>query len=153
MYARILVPVDGSATAECGLREAMAWAAQVRAELVLLRVLDDDPVTIERAPARYAEEVREAAKRLGQTLVAGYVGLAHESGVRARGIVRDGLARRVADVILEEAKAQDCQLIVMGTHGRRGFDRLALGSDAEAVARRAPVPLLLVRHPGAAHSA
>jgi nucleotide-binding universal stress UspA family protein len=147
MYARILVPVDGSATAERGLREAIAWAGQVRAELVLLRVLDDDPVSIERTPARYAEEARDAAKRAGETLIAGYVRLAHESGARARGVVRDGLGARVSDVILEEVKAQDCQLVIMGTHGRRGFDRLALGSDAEVVARRAPVPVLLVRHP------
>jgi len=150
MYARILVPVDGSAPAESGLREAMAWARQVRAELVLLRIVDDHPVSMDRAPARYVEEAREAAKRDAEVLVARCVGLAHDGGVRARGIVRDGLGERVSDLILAEAKAQDCQLIVMGTHGRRGLDRIALGSEAESVARRATVPVLLVRDARAA---
>jgi len=151
MYARILVPVDGSATAERGLREAIAWAAQTKAELVLLHVTADDTVSIEFAPARYAEEVREARRRVGEKLVAGYVGLARESGIDARGVVRDGLGNRVSDIVLEEADAQRSDLIVMGTHGRRGFDRLALGSDAELVARRATAPVLLVRHPQATH--
>jgi len=60
MYTRILVPVDGSATAERGLREAMQWAAQPKAALVLLHVVDDDTPSIELAPARYADDVRKA---------------------------------------------------------------------------------------------
>jgi len=146
MYARILVPVDGSATAESALREGLALAAQIKAEVILLHVLDDETVSIERAPARYALEVLEARRGVAEKLVGGYVRLAQESGTSARGIVRDGLGSSVADIIVEEAKAQACDLIVMGTHGRRGFNRLALGSDAESVARRSSAPVLLVRH-------
>jgi len=151
MYTRILVPVDGSATAERGLQEALAWAAQAKSELVLLHVVDDDTPSVELAPARYADEVRKAHERVAEELVAGYVRLAHESGVRAWGVVRDGRGHRACDIVLEETNTQRCQLIVMGTHGRRGFDRFALGSHAESVARRAPVPVLLVRHPQAPH--
>src|SRR5947209_3414245 len=97
MYTRILVPVDGSATAERGLREAMQWAAQTKAELVLLHVVDDDTPSIELAPARYADDVRKAHERVAEELVAGYVRLAHESGIRAWGVVRDGLGNRVSD--------------------------------------------------------
>jgi len=88
---------------------------------------------------------------VAEELVAGYVRLAHESGIRARGVVRDGLGNRVSDIVLQETDTQHCELIVMGTHGRRGFDRFALGSHAEVVARRATVPVLLVRHPQARH--
>jgi nucleotide-binding universal stress UspA family protein len=51
----------------------------------------------------------------------------------------------VADAILEQVRLSDCKLIVMGTHGRRGMRRLAMGSDAELVLRASPVPVLLVR--------
>ena len=57
---------------------------------------------------------------------------------------------RVADAILQEAKSTSCDLIVIGTHGRRGFSRVLLGSDAENVLRESPVPVLLVRALGAA---
>ena len=56
---------------------------------------------------------------------------------------------RVADAILQEAKSAGCDLIVIGTHGRRGFRRALLGSDAESVLRESPVPVLLVRAPSA----
>jgi len=49
-------------------------------------------------------------------------------------------------VVVGEAEKAGCDLIVMGTHGRRGLSRLTLGSDAELVVRHAPVPVLLVRH-------
>ena len=149
MYTRILVPVDGSPTSERGLREAIGWAAQTKAELVLLHVVDDGTPSVELAPARYADDVRKAHEHVAEALVAGYVHLAEEAGVRAWGVVRDGLGSRVSDIVLEEADTQRCDLIVMGTHGRRGFDRFALGSHAEVVARRATVPVLLVRHPQA----
>jgi len=79
--------------------------------------------------------------------VARHARLAAECGVAVEGIVRDSFPRRVAEVVVDEALAQHCDLIVMGTHGRRGLDRFALGSDAERVARTAPVPLLLIRQP------
>jgi hypothetical protein len=54
-------------------------------------------------------------------------------------------ARRPCDVIVEQAAAWPADVIVIGTHGRRGVNRMLLGSDAEQVARTAPVPVLLVR--------
>jgi nucleotide-binding universal stress UspA family protein len=149
MYQRILVPVDGSATAEQGLREAIVLGARLGAELVLLRVLPDDPMWAERAPAAAVVEARAATRRDCEAFVEACRRRATEAGVRARTAVREGDSRRVADVVLAEAAAQGCDLIVMGTHGRRGFDRLAVGSDAEAVVRGARAPVLMVRHPEA----
>jgi nucleotide-binding universal stress UspA family protein len=56
----------------------------------------------------------------------------------------DNFAGRVAEAIVEQAKRWRADLIVMGTHGRRGFDRLLMGSNAELVARYSSVPVLLV---------
>jgi len=55
----------------------------------------------------------------------------------------------VAETILDEARLSNCDLIVMGTHGRRGLSRLTLGSDAELVVRSSHLPVLLVRDPDA----
>ena len=57
----------------------------------------------------------------------------------------DSVGQRVSDIILDQAAAWPADLIVIGTHGRRGVDRVLMGSDAEQVARRSPVPVLLVR--------
>ena len=56
-------------------------------------------------------------------------------------------AARVCDVIVDQAREHQCDLIVMGTHGRRGIEHAMVGSDAERVIRMSPVPLLLVKSP------
>lgn len=66
------------------------------------------------------------------------------NGVKAEPALAEGRGRLVSDVILDDAKKWRADLIVMGTHGHRGFKRLLLGSDAERVLRDAPVPVLLV---------
>jgi len=75
------------------------------------------------------------------------VARAVELGVECEKAVVDSRTHSVAQVILEEAVSRRCDLIVMGTHGRRGMSRVVLGSDAEAVLRGAPVPVMLVRLP------
>ncbi len=57
----------------------------------------------------------------------------------------EGRLQRVGDTIVDEARSAGCDLVVMGTHGRRGVSHALLGSDAERVARQCPVPVLLVR--------
>jgi nucleotide-binding universal stress UspA family protein len=65
--------------------------------------------------------------------------------VHCETVLREVTGKRVAEVIVDQTKVHACDLILMGTHGRRGFSRLAMGSDAEQVARSSPVPVLLVR--------
>ena len=60
-------------------------------------------------------------------------------------VVHESTGGSVADAIVSEAARLDCDLIVLGTHGRRGLRRLTLGSDAELVVRHSPVPVMLVR--------
>ena len=71
--------------------------------------------------------------------------VALKQGVKAAASLVESRGRPVSDVILDEARKWRADLIVMGTHGRRGVNRLLLGSDAERVLRSAPVPVLLVR--------
>lgn len=147
MYSRILVPIDGSPTAERGLQEALALARQLDASVVLLYVVDSYPMMVEMATSTTWDAITEGLRDAGRKVL----GAAHEAatkqGVASEAVLDDVDAARVADVIVEQAKARHCELIVMGTHGRRGAGRALLGSDAELVLRLSPVPVLLVRAP------
>lgn len=146
MYTHLLVPVDGSATAERGLQEALALAADQKARVTLLHVVDDYAIHMAMAAVIQYQDIIDAMQGSGQELLARAGATAAASGVRAQTVQRQVTHRRVGEVIVEEAAQQACDLIVMGTHGRRGFSHFAWGSDAEHVVRRSPVPVLLVRH-------
>jgi nucleotide-binding universal stress UspA family protein len=72
---------------------------------------------------------------------------AADAGVECESVVVDGGVSPVCDTIVEQAASRHCDLIAMGTHGRRGLRRLTLGSDAELVVRHAGVPVLLAKPP------
>lgn len=147
MYAKILVPIDGSATSERGLREAIELATRLKSQLVLLHVVDPYPVLMEMASVQSFEDTRQRLLTFGEETLQKARQRASESGVASESVVRETSAQRAADAIVDEAAKRQCQLIVMGTHGRRGLSRVVLGSDAELVLRLAPVPVLLVRQP------
>jgi nucleotide-binding universal stress UspA family protein len=146
MYRKILVPLDGSATATAGLREAIGLAATVKARLILLNVVLDVPVLEELSAAIVPQEVHSKLSQLGRDVLAKAKREALSRQVEAETLLHDTANGAVAEAILAEVARQGCDLIVMGTHGRRGFRRLTLGSDAEMVVRHSPVPVLLVRH-------
>lgn len=150
MYTRILVPVDGSEPAECGLREAIGIAASTKAKLVVLNVVSEFPILMDGVSLVYYEELLAALTRAGGDLVAKAAAQVAEAGIDCETVVVDARTSRAADVIVEQAERGGCDLIVMGTHGRRGLKRLAMGSDAELVVRHAAVPVLLVKAPGTA---
>jgi nucleotide-binding universal stress UspA family protein len=145
MNQHILVPLDGSATAERGLREAIRLAAEQKGKLRLLHVIDNLPMLMDMAAASSFEATMREVRGYGEALLAKSRKTATEAGVEAEAVLREVMQGRVADVVVDEAGKSGCDLIVMGTHGRRGFSRLALGSDADLVARSSPVPVLLVR--------
>jgi nucleotide-binding universal stress UspA family protein len=145
MYHRILVPLDGSATAERGLREAIGLAAEQKARLSLLHVADNFPMLMEMSSVTSYQEMLNELRRYGEDVLAKAKRAAAEAGVQADTLLREVTQGRIADVIIDEAKKTGCGLIVMGTHGRRGFSRLTLGSEAERVVRSSTVPVLLVR--------
>jgi nucleotide-binding universal stress UspA family protein len=145
MYARILVPIDGSATAQRGLEEAIALAARLGSSLSLLNVVDARLLIAEAQMAVPPQDVLDGWKVQGEGLVAKALDLARAQGVAADGNVLCEPGMRVCDVIVKAAAERGANLIVMGTHGRQGLRRLAVGSDAELVLRESPVPVLLVR--------
>jgi nucleotide-binding universal stress UspA family protein len=145
MYHRILVPLDGSATAERGVREAIGLAAEQKATLCLLHVVDDFPMLMQMTSAVNFEETMKDVRQYGESLLAKARSAAAEAGVHADTLLRKVTHERAAEVIVDEAKKTGCDLIVMGTHGRRGFSLLAMGSEAQLVVRTSPVPVLLVR--------
>ena len=145
VYRRILVPVDGSATSKRGLREAIRIAKDQKAKLVLLHVLDERFVFAAPEAAVYSERLIENMKAGGRRVLERAEALVRASGLRADSVLSESLGGRADDEIVKQAKKQRADLIVLGTHGRRGIQRLALGSDAELVVRNAPVPALVVR--------
>ena len=148
MYARILVPIDGSATSNDGLGEAINLAKQLGSQLVLLHVVEDFSVALELASVASFEDSRTALYEAGRRRLDTAASRAAAAGVPTETVLNEQTAGRACDAILEQARMQRCELIVMGTHGRRGLDRLVMGSDAELVLRGAGVPVLMVRHPG-----
>ena len=147
MYKRILVPIDGSDTAARGLAEAIALARELKATVRLLNLTSDFVLMVEMSSAIDSEKFREGLNQFGQRLLAQASEQAKAQGVTAETSLHDTRGSRVADAIVEEARQSRCDLIVIGTHGRRGVSRAVLGSDAENVMRSSPVPVLLVREP------
>ena len=147
-YRKILVAVDGSTASAKGLREAIRLAKTDSARLFILHVVDEYPAfaaldgMMAGAPgADLVPAMREGGKRV----LAKAEGVARKQKVKAKAILREMLSGPAAYPIVREAKKLGADLIVLGTHGRRGVRRLVLGSDAEQVVRTASVPVLLVR--------
>ncbi len=144
MYETILVAIDGSDAAGRALDEAIALARALGSALRIVYVADarvpDESLTY-APPAQLAEDFRVDT----EAVLPRAVERARAQGVAADGTVWRDPAHRVAVQVLDEARRTGAALIVMGTHGRGGLVRVALGSDAEAVLREAPVPVLLVR--------
>ena len=145
MYQRILVPLDGSATSERGLREAIKMASGQQSTLFFLHVVDDFRMLVEMTSVRSYDEMLKGLRQYGLEILAKARHAAELAGVHRESLLREVTNERVAQVIVDQAKQHGCDLIVMGTHGRRGFNRIAMGSEAEQVARTSTVPVLLVR--------
>ena len=150
MYQNILVPLDGSETSRRGLKEAIGLATALKARLRLLHVTSDFPIMLEMANTIDFEKYRSGLHQFGRNLLEETKAEAERAGLTASTELRDLKGGRVADAIIDEARSAGCDLMVIGTHGRRGFQRTLMGSDAERVMRESPVPVLLVRAPGAA---
>lgn len=146
MYKRILVAVDGSSTSDLALQEATKLARTQEAKLRILHVVDEVTFNWDTEFA-YLNEIQAALTKSGEEILRKAQTVAQETGVQAdtklAEIVQFG--RRIANVIVEEADNWPADLIVIGTHGRRGFSHLLLGSVAEDVVRISPKPVLLIR--------
>jgi nucleotide-binding universal stress UspA family protein len=147
MYKRILVPIDESDTSNLALAEAIKLAKEQGAQLRLLHIVDVTAAySIAEMPFPFAE-YRKLLCELGDKLLAKCADLVRGSGVTfdTKCLVLDTLGHRIFELIEQEAKSWPADLVVIGTHGRRGFNRFMLGSVAEGVVRLASVPVLCVK--------
>ncbi len=148
MYKRILVPIDGSATSELGLQEAMRLAQLTDASLRLVHVIDDlsFALTVD-AYGYYAGELLDSLKKSGLEILDNALKTVRAAGIQADTVLHENLRKTVQEHVVDEARSWKADLIVIGTHGRRGVRRMILGSSAEGILRTSPVPVLLVRTP------
>jgi nucleotide-binding universal stress UspA family protein len=139
---RILVPYDFSDHSRQALAVATTWATSLGADLTLLHAVE--PVVY---PDFYAVDVMpgELTKRLLERSRTALSEIAAEHPVEGTEPTVQVVAARAADAVLAAATPDACDLVVMGTRGLSGLEHLLLGSVAESVARRCPVPVLAVR--------
>ena len=147
MYVKILVPIDGSETSAMGLNEAVRLAKNQGARIRLVHVVNELLVLLPDAyinMGRVIDELRRTGKIVLETA---------ESSVRSAGVQVDttlieAMGNQAGVQIVRQAQEWGADLIVCGTHGRRGIRRIVMGSDAEYIVRHTPVPILLIRSAG-----
>ena len=135
VFQHILVPIDGSTPSENAVSLALRMAKDWSSELVFCSIVDSDRIVAECASTAYGDPapIVEAMSENAQQLLDAAAEKARAAGVNSRGILeREGNA--VAG-ILELVKREGIDLIVMGSHGRRGLSRLVMGSTTEGVVR------------------
>jgi len=144
MYKRILVPIDGSDTSNLALQEAIGLAKDQHSTLRLFHIVDLT-ATYSSVPAPHVTERQDALQVEGQKVIADASELVRAAGIQFDSKCIATFDKRIFDLIEQEAKEWPADLIVIGTHGRRGIRRLFLGSVAEGLTRISSKPLLLIR--------
>jgi nucleotide-binding universal stress UspA family protein len=149
VYNKILVPLDGSALAECSLDHLKQVISGEKApEIILLRVVEplhsNDAAAWAQGGYTIAEVEKKAREEASNYLDQTTAGLARK-GIQARSEVVFG---RTAETILEYSARNGINLIIISTHGRSGISRWAFGSVADRVTRQAGIPVLLISAPG-----
>ena len=142
MYQRILVPVDGSPTSNQGLDEAVKLAKLTGARLRLIHVINE--LTFATGFEIYTADIIDILKEGGAQILAEAQARVQAAGVNAISYLSENFGSRVCDIVVDDAIDWKADLIVIGSHGRRGIGRLIIGSDAEQILRKSPVPVLLV---------
>ena len=140
MYSQILVPTDGSPASDAAIEHAIDLADRYGATLHALYVVDGAAYSTLEAGA---EIVVDALESEGKEATRRVADAAEDAGVDCETTVTSGTAYRS---IRDYVDGHAIDMIVMGTHGRKGLDRYLLGSVTERVVRTSDVPVLTVRH-------
>ena len=127
MYRTVLVPVNSSVPSAQAARHALDLSRLLGCRVTMVHVLDDDASDDARLRARETLERLSAGARFPPRLR-----------------VAESRGRSIPDAIIEIAREESADLILIGTHGRDGLERLVLGSVAQAVAARAALPVLVI---------
>lgn len=146
MYKRILVPVDGSETSNKAVVAALQMARENGGRVRLVHVLDELAYL---SGYEIGGDLLKIAHDYALKVLDDALAMAKSAGVPADTKLMEAPGARIGEVVADEARSWEADLIVTGTHGRRGVGRVLLGSGAEQVLRLAPVPVLAVRAPEA----
>jgi nucleotide-binding universal stress UspA family protein len=146
MYQRILVPVDGSETSNKALVAALQLARVTGGRVRLIHVVEEMAyLSGYEQYGGYSAELLKVMRDTGTKVLNDGMAIAQAAGVEADNLLFDNFGGRLAEVVADAAKQWNADLIVVGTHGRRGVGRMLLGSGAEQILRLAPVPVLVIR--------
>lgn len=140
-YENVLIPTDGSSAATHAADYLLELAASLDATVHVLSVVDDSTLGLDVRSTNSGEKSEDAATDAIETVV---------SAAEARGVtdtVRHLEHGTPVEVILDIVDSNDIHAVGMGTTGKRGTDRILLGSVAEKTVRSAPVPVLTVAEP------
>ncbi|HKM91785.1 MAG TPA: universal stress protein [Candidatus Acidoferrales bacterium] len=140
---RILLAVDGSKFSEAAVEAVLAQCVRRGTEVAVLYVAE------ELAAFGYPAGVCEKQKRLAPALVRRVAEKLRAAGFLVTTLVSEG---EPAEEIVDAAADWDADLIVLGSHGRKGLERFLLGSVSETVARHAPCSVEIVRAPSRRHN-
>ncbi|MEO9149035.1 MAG: universal stress protein [Burkholderiaceae bacterium] len=146
MYQLILVPIDGSATSDRGLEEAIKLGKLTGAKLRLIHVVDELSFALSTGyGGAYMGDILGALRDAGGEILSKGQAQVQACGLEVDTVLNDSFSGRVCDLVLAQVASWGADLIVLGTHGRRGVGRLFMGSDAEDIVRSATIPVLLLR--------
>jgi nucleotide-binding universal stress UspA family protein len=144
MFRSILVPTDGSDVTTKALQAAIELARQFKGQLHALSVKEPFPYSAmsEMQPVP-PQEFYDAQERIAAARVKAVVDAAQAAGLSCTGHTVEAL--HPWEAIIDLAKTQQCDLIVMASHGRRGVAALLLGSETQRVLTHSPLPVLIVK--------
>ena len=144
MFKRILVPTDGSEITMKAVGSAIALAKSVGAQLYTISVKEPFPYSaISEMQPTPPQEFFDAQERIAAKRVAAVVDAAKVAGLGCQAHTVEAL--HPWEAIIDHAKRQECDLVVMASHGRRGVSALLLGSETQKVLTHSTIPVLVVR--------
>jgi nucleotide-binding universal stress UspA family protein len=144
MFKRILVPTDGSDITAKAVDAAIELARSLSAQLHTISVKEPFPYSaISEMQPTPPQEFFDAQERIASKRVQAVLDLAQKAGVPCQSHTVEAL--HPWEAIIEHAKRNDCDLLVMASHGRRGVSALLLGSETQKVLTHSKVPVLIVR--------
>ena len=143
-FKRILIPIDVSPTSDRALQEALVFTNQQNVQLRLLHVKEEIHFADSESYINYSE-LPESIRSIDSEILTQAQMKVQQAGRTAEIQILEAEGESISGLIVTEAQRWSADLIVIGTHGRTGFNRLLSGSVAEGVLRTSPVPVLLIR--------